>query len=207
MPAPRVAKGLEQNAGRPPLVSDIRHSGSRRTQREITVVGLSFVETSLQHLPFFPLDEVWPAGANLARLCSRPMFAGLLRVFEAGTRALPHQDHFDWDASKHEIYEGAYYTSQLAANVYLEVPPRGGELVIWPESLRRVDYENVRHGQYGIDAAQLRSQPIVLVPKIGELIIFNSRMVHAVHESVGRRVTWSCFIGYRSGREPLAVWS
>lgn len=136
------------------------------------------------------------------------MFAGLLRIFGEGSAAEPHQDHFDWDASLHEIYEATYYPAQLAANVYLRLPERGGELAIWPVSLRRTEYERMRKGEYGVDPAQLRAEPVVLTPRLGELILFNARMVHAVYPpELGNRVTWSSFIGYRGDSEPLTIWS
>lgn len=86
-------------------------------------------------------DILWPGGARVARLQGRPMFAGLLRVFEEGSEAEPHQDHLDWDVGPLGMHEGAYLETQLAANVYLEVPPSGGELVIWPSGLSREAYE------------------------------------------------------------------
>lgn len=44
------------------------------------------------------LDELWPAGARLARLKGQPMFAGLMRLFQNSAGAEPHIDNAGWDA-------------------------------------------------------------------------------------------------------------
>ena len=49
---------------------------------------------------------------------------------------------------------------------------------------------------------------VVLTPETGDLIIFNSRNLHAVRPAAGGpRVTLSCFLGYRGATEPLTYWS
>lgn len=154
------------------------------------------------------LDECWNGGANLARLSGHPMYAGLVRVFETNAFAEPHQDHLDWDASHHEIYGDAMYKSQIAANVYLHMPAVGGELVIWPHSLSRIEYEARRiPGSYGVDISGFNA-PLVISPEVGELILFNARHTHCVNAPIsGNRVTASCFVGYRSEQQPLSLWS
>lgn len=155
-------------------------------------------------------DAIWPGGATVARLCGRTMFAGLLRVFDEHSGAEPHQDHLDWDVAHLELQDaGAYYMAQMAANVYLTVPPRGGELVIWPTSLTRNEYETLRTpGSYGVRESELQSQPLVIKPEAGELIFFNSRNTHAVRPALGgKRITWSTFIGSNGEFQPLRFWS
>lgn len=156
------------------------------------------------------LDEVWPGSSQIARLTGRQMFAGLLRVFDEGAGAEPHMDVLDWDAAAVEIYEGAFLKCQMGANVYLKVPPVGGELVIWPFGLTRERYEQLRiEGSYGVQEHLLGDEaPTVIQPRQGELIIFNAGNVHAVRAPErGKRITWSSFIGYTSRSQPLTVWS
>ena len=154
------------------------------------------------------LDESWDPGAHLGRIAGRTMYAGLIRVFDQGAFAEPHQDHLDWDAAQHEIYDDAYYPVQIAGNVYLHMPEVGGELALWSMSLSRTDYEARRiPGSYGVDAAGL-GDPLVLTPEKGELILFNARNVHRVDApQKGHRVSASCFIGYRTDGQPLSIWS
>jgi 2OG-Fe(II) oxygenase superfamily len=154
------------------------------------------------------LDECWDSGAHLARLGGKTMYAGLIRVFDQGACAEPHQDHLDWDAAIHEIYEDAYYPVQLAANVYLHMPSSGGDLAIWPVSLSRTEYEARRiAGSYGVDVTGL-GDPVVITPEKGELVVFNARQIHRVSApQMGNRVSASCFIGYRTVGQPLSIWS
>jgi hypothetical protein len=154
------------------------------------------------------LDEHWAHGAQLGRIAGRTMYAGLIRVFDEGAYAEPHQDHLDWDAAQHEIYEDVFYTAQIAANVYLHMPDEGGELAIWHKSLARTEYDARRiSGSYGVDTSGF-GDPVVLQPEKGELILFNARHIHCVNApKKGNRVTASCFVGYRHDGQPLSIWS
>jgi hypothetical protein len=146
------------------------------------------------------IDECWDHGAHLGQLNGKKMYAGLIRVFDQGAFAEPHQDHLDWDAAAHEIYEDAYFPVQLASNVYLRMPEVGGDLALWPISLCRTDYELRRiPNSYGVDVTGL-GNPLVIKPEKCELIIFNARNIHRVDAPIkGNRVTASCFIGCRRG--------
>jgi hypothetical protein len=153
------------------------------------------------------LDELWPAGSKLAVLNGKKMFVGLARVFGPGANAEPHQDILSWDAP--DASEAQDLDTQFAANIYLRMPESGGELVVWPKSLSRTKYQEYQiEGSYGIEEDKIGSEPIRITPKIGELVLFNSSMVHSVNSSeVGDRVTWSCFIGIRGSDKTLTVWS
>lgn len=155
------------------------------------------------------LDEIWPGSAQLTRLGGRQMFAGLIRRFQPGAGAEPHQDHLEWDAHTAGIEEYPYFDAQLAANIYMKVPPRGGELVIWPVGLTRSQYEAARiPGSYGVRKELLAGTPVVLTPRAGELIMFSSRNTHEVQPSKGDdRVASSNFLGYNGLYRPLALWS
>ncbi len=155
------------------------------------------------------LDEIWPGSAQLNRLGGRQMFAGLIRRFQPGAGAEPHQDHLEWDAQNAGIEDHPCFDAQLAANIYMKVPPRGGELVIWPSSLTRSQYDEARiPGSYGVRKELLNSTPTVLTPRAGELIMFSSRNTHEVQPSEGGdRVASSNFLGYSGTYHPLRLWS
>lgn len=153
------------------------------------------------------LDETWPSGATVATLDGKKMFVGLARIFDDGSNCEPHQDRLDWDAPN--VQDAKSLEAQLAANIYLRMPPHGGKLLIWPRSLSKTEYEAGRNsGSYGVSTSALDCSPICITPSVGELVLFNSRLVHAVTDSIGgNRVTASCFIGYRNENSPLVMWS
>lgn len=153
------------------------------------------------------LDESWSPGAQVGSLQGKKMFVGLARIFGKGSGAEPHQDVLAWDAPDSE--EAKALTGQLAANIYLAMPSTGGELLVWPHSLSREEYEAARiPGSYGVREACLPCAPVVIQPQEGELILFNSTFVHAVATSdTGDRVTWSCFVGLRGSNQPAMLWS
>lgn len=153
------------------------------------------------------LDEAWPHGAKIARIDGVKLFSGLGRVFGEGSCAEPHQDVIYWDAVGSK--EAARIAFQLAANVYLSMPKRGGALMIWPESLSHDQYEAYRiPGSYGVRQDCLASEPLIIHPEVGELILFDSRKVHAVARiEDGSRYTFSTFIGLEATTSPMALFS
>jgi len=120
-------------------------------------------------------------------------FAGLARVFDsAGT--LPHCDRLDWDAPR-ERFRGTP-TSQVAANVYLEVPEVGGEIEIWDLVPSFEEHEGLSiANSYGLDRRKLGPPAWVVKPRTGDVVFFDARCVHAVRPSThGLRVTSSAFL-------------
>jgi len=88
------------------------------------------------------------------------------------------------------------------------MPQEGGELQIWSNEIDPYKFDSLRGESYGIDPAILGEPDLVLRPSPGDIIIFNSRKMHAV--APGRynsRVSLSCFIGYRGEHSPLTYWS
>tara|TARA_R110001583_G_scaffold181005_2_gene338218 strand:- start:885 stop:1697 length:813 start_codon:yes stop_codon:yes gene_type:complete len=158
------------------------------------------------------LDEAWINGARLANIQNRntKAFAGLVRVFEEGSGTEIHQDKASWDAMEIDGFE-TEITMQLAANVYLELPSQGGSVDLWDLSLKKHEYEEKRNnGSYGVNPKELGlgNPEAHFSPQIGDLWIWRADKLHRVNDAgKGRRVTQSCFIGYRGTNRELIIWS
>ena len=150
------------------------------------------------------LDEAWAFGCNLSVQGNRKMFAGLCRALEEGKGILPHEDKLERDA----MFSRNLIKAQAAANLYLQTPEKGGALELYSQSLSTQKYDSLRGTSYGIDRSRLPPPVVTIKPSDGDLVIFNSRRLHAVTDSVGKtRVSISCFIGFNGANFPLKVWS
>lgn len=152
------------------------------------------------------LDEIWPAGANLQAIFGRKMFVGLSRMVEPNTTFLAHHDIFAEDAPG--IEEAESLTAQFAANIYFQVPKFGGELLMWHRNMSSEEFDRKRNGKYGIEIEELPMPDVVVKPGRGDLLIFDSRKIHAVASPQdASRIAVSFFIGYRGNDKPLTYWS
>lgn len=134
----------------------------------------------------------------------RQMHVGIVREINAGL-----QVHFD-DAVRE--YAGrlldAEVVAQLAFNIYVEVPPAGGETVLWRRRWQPNDEDLRIPGGYGYrDAVAADAQSLTLRPALGEGFLFDPRHYHTVRPATdGRRISIGCFVGLTDdGR--LALWS
>jgi predicted 2-oxoglutarate/Fe(II)-dependent dioxygenase YbiX len=152
------------------------------------------------------LDEIWPAGAHLQSIFGRKMFVGLSRMVEPNTTFLAHHDIFAEDAPG--VVEAESLTAQFAANIYFKMPEVGGELLMWHRNMPTVEFDERRKGKYGIAIDDLPPPDVVVKPGCGDLLIFDSRKIHAVASPHGTaRMAVSFFIGYRGDDKPLTYWS
>ena len=152
------------------------------------------------------LDEIWPLGANLQSVSGKKMFVGLSRNMRPGSPLLAHHDIFARLAP--DAPEAHDLLRQFAANIYIDVPEEGGELVVWKNELTDAAFLERRGEKYGMDLDELGSPDIVIKPERGDFIIFNARKMHAVAAGKGSdRLTLSCFVGYRGDDRPLTFWS
>lgn len=153
------------------------------------------------------LDELHRSGSTLATIEGTRAFCGLIRIFPAGGEAEPHMDVLAWDLP--DGHPDGRLLGQFAANVYCRVPQRGGELKVWPISHSKEEYRrHQRPESYGLLPTGLVGEPVMIRPGLGELIMFNSRLVHAVGASPDEdRIAASCFVGTRGDTYPLSVWS
>lgn len=152
------------------------------------------------------LDEVWPAGAKLETLYGHKMYVGLSRIVKPGVTFLAHHDIFAKDAP--DSFHAHSLQTQIAANVYLSMPWEGGVLQIWDQELSPKAFDKMRGDSYGIEPAVLGEAALEVCPRAGDLILFNSRRMHAVTPGKGSvRLSLSCFVGYRGPATPLTFWS
>jgi len=152
------------------------------------------------------LDEVWPAGAKLETLYGRKMYVGLSRVVKPEVLFLAHHDIFAKDAP--DNFQAHSLQTQIVANIYLSMPREGGALQIWDQQISPEEFDRMRGNSYGIEPAILGKATLEVCPKAGDLILFNSRRMHAVTPGTeGIRLSLSCFIGYRGIATPLTFWS
>lgn len=152
------------------------------------------------------LDEVWEPGAYLQTLYGKKMFIGLSRMVEPGTTFLAHHDIFEQDAPGAQ--EAVSIKAQFAANVYVQIPETGGELLMWNINMAPKVFDQLRGKDYGLRVETLPKPDIVVKPRSGDLLIFDSRKMHAVAPPVeSSRLALSCFVAYRGDDKPLTFWS
>jgi hypothetical protein len=152
------------------------------------------------------LDEIWPEGAQLQNLGGKKMFVGLSRNMRPGAPLLAHHDIFARLAP--DSHEALSLVRQIAGNVYIGMPERGGELLMWRREISDAEFLERRGEMYGLPIESLGDPDIQLAPEAGECILFNARKLHAVAPGYGGdRLTLSCFVGYRGNDKPLTLWS
>ena len=134
------------------------------------------------------------------------MFVGLSRSMKPGVPLKAHHDMFGRHAP--DTPEAASLISQFGVNVYVDVPEVGGELAMWNTEISDEEFLEQRGDDYAIPLEQLGAHDFSVKPKVGDLILFNARKLHAVLSGKGTdRLTLSTFLGFRGEAEPLTVWS
>jgi hypothetical protein len=153
------------------------------------------------------LGSAWPAGAVIAVEGTRPYFAGIIR----DVRKVAH--HTDSAARDLRGWSIARIGWQLSWNLYLSAPEGGGELAIWPRHWREADelaYRYDRATKKGYRPEVVDGPPAVVVPpRAGRLVLFNSLYYHVVFDVRGGRPRFamSSFVGGTGERTPLVLWS
>lgn len=151
-------------------------------------------------------NNVWKPGIEVGVLNDQKMCPGIIRRIEhQGDIGLPpHQDRLEKDTN----ITNSGLLSQLAVNLYLQTPEKGGELLIYPAELSQDEVDNLYTGQHDFMDTTKLPEPIVLKPQEGMMIIFRSDCVHAVNPCKNiDRIAASCSIGYYGMDKKLKHWS
>lgn len=145
----------------------------------------------------------WPHAVRVGRRGGREMGAGVAREPNQGFIV-----HFD-DANRE--FKGnlldVTMVAQFAFNLYLSVPERGGQTVVWRHRWHPADEQHRLPGSYGyaekvIDGAEY----FELKPTVGEALLFDPRNYHAVRPSFGaRRIALGFSVGFADTGE-LWTW-
>ncbi len=164
------------------------------------------------------LDDLWPWGAHVGSiLCKGPdanpskLYSGIGRLMRGGDPAMANlesQPHFDC-LPPHLID----IECQFSANIYVSVPTAGGQLELWPQA-KPLAFDEIERTAAGTDwraklaqEAVQQSPSVLIQPRLGDLILLNTRMPHAVRQfDSGKRYSIQTFLGYRH-QSPLLLWN
>ncbi|MEU6074510.1 proline hydroxylase [Micromonospora sp. NPDC047074] len=192
-----------------PAINDHRHAGelrddyweaARAAEKHWSVLGLPDTPRELCLQAFRP---AWPR-ITAGRRAGREMHVGIVREIDDGL-----QVHYD-DAVRE--YRGRLLdtevVAQLAFNIYLRVPPEGGETVLWRRRWQPADEDTRVPGGYGYHESVVDgTQSLTLRPTLGDGLLFDPRNYHTVRPaSGGRRISIGCFVGLTDDGL-LALWS
>lgn len=148
------------------------------------------------------LGAAWGAAVAPATIGGRPVFGGTVREINAG--ALVHYD----DVNR-EFPGGVFdqrVVAQLAFNLWVAVPARGGRTSLWRHRWEPGD-EAHREAYGYTDRVVERVQHVTLAPGLGDALLFNPAHFHAVEPNPGeRRVAFAFFLGLTTTGQ-LICWS
>lgn len=149
------------------------------------------------------LQAAWPHPVRIGRRDGKEMGAAVAREPNDG-----FQVHFD-DALRE--FSGnlldANLVAQFAFNLYLSVPERGGETVVWRHRWQPSDESHRLPHSYGYSVDVVgEAERFELKPTAGEALLFDPRNFHAVRPSEGaRRVALGFAVGLTDTGE-LLTW-
>ena len=114
-----------------------------------------------------------------------------------------HIDYSPQDSEGWAVADGIY---QLAWNLYLRVPPQGGELLIWDKCWEPEDDIHQVDNNYFYKEEVVNGVPMLRVKvNPGEVMMINSRNYHSVAE-VEDRLAFGSFISVFDGLR-MRLWS
>ncbi|WP_371503094.1 proline hydroxylase [Kitasatospora sp. NBC_00374] len=147
------------------------------------------------------LGSAWGAAVTPATIGGRAVFGGTLREINSG--APIHYDDVNREAP--QLFDQEV-VAQLAFNVWVAVPPTGGQTTVWRHRWEPVDERHRRSYGYRPETVQ-HCQHVSLTPALGDGLLFNPGNVHAVRPNPGgRRIAFAYFLGLTTtGR--LIAWS
>ena len=152
------------------------------------------------------MDVAWPPGVTRLNIGGHRLPFGILRLWQKGSKALPHQDVLRRELRDDPV--ASSFARQFGMNVYLSTG-EGGELCLWNKKVNDDEWRGLGlKGSYGYNLAQLGEPAHTLSPATGDLILIDTERVHAVSPVLsGARLTLSGFVGCVSDNESLVCWS
>uniref|UniRef100_A0A0G4GFY6 Uncharacterized protein n=1 Tax=Chromera velia CCMP2878 TaxID=1169474 RepID=A0A0G4GFY6_9ALVE len=124
------------------------------------------------------MDKTFPGGAKMMEFGEGKRFSpGLARQLIGDVDG--HENKLERDFDQGDIPEDFHGASQIAAYVCVEAPLVGGEMIFSNRSLDTETYERMKGDSHGISLPALGLPDVVLKPQRGDLILFNSRNLHA----------------------------
>ncbi|MES0491960.1 MAG: 2OG-Fe(II) oxygenase [Leptospirales bacterium] len=149
------------------------------------------------------LKRVWKYGAQVERIEGKQCHYGTCRAFFEGQRLPPHVDYLPKDVKDYP--QALWPQCQLAANIYIKNPPKGGELNCWNDDINIENLHTIQSGVYDFIKDDILDAPVVSIkPKDGDLILIRSSDIHSVSPFSGSaRAAFSFFINYRGRTKPL----
>jgi hypothetical protein len=133
-------------------------------------------------------------------------FAGIVRILSGGNDI--HIDFAPKFAVDHAV---GRVDAQLTWNLYIDEPETGGETIIWnkPWMPTGNKEEDAKYIPYTADELS-DAQTFTFKPRIGNVVIFNSRNPHQVQIAMAERrlhrIGMGSFVG-RAGARDLVLWS
>ena len=152
------------------------------------------------------LDEVWPQGSSIRKNEEgRAFLAGVARVMRGPTKYVDGFMHVD------ELAPMVESRGTFSANIYLKIPPTGGELAVWPLAIRsRWDFyrhaETLSHltvqGEEGQALLRRRlPRPRLIKVAPGDLVVLCVQRPHAAQGfPMGTRVSVQSFLTFDKGK-------
>ena len=147
------------------------------------------------------LQKLWPYGASIAEFEYWTTSLGYTRIQESSRNRRiendPHVDRFPFNLLPIE--------RTISAVVYLRLPPEGGELEIW--DIGPEQYRSSIKRFATIERSSLPSPHTTILPRPGDVVLFNSARPHAVRGfNDGIRIVQTCSVGVTE-KQPLMLWS
>ncbi len=194
----RFGPVLNEFSGGDGLSADYWRLSARAESYWSTIKGAADIRSACRRF----LSDAWGTGVETAAIEHRDLFWGIVREANAGT--LIHWDEVVREYPSTPLQEVP--VAQLACNVFVSVPESGGETSVWRHRWQPEDEQHRFRFGYHAAAVAPHSQ-IMVKPRLGDAVFFDSRNFHRAEAGTGgRRVSLSFFLGVTtSGR--LLIWS
>jgi len=179
--------------------------GSRKSDslnRETIYEGQSPVDKIAEQF-----NQFWPEGVTVARKNKDRFLSEISRRWKMHGGAHPHIDQ-----SRTALLGSLGISVRFGINVYLNMPPKGGEIEFWHRYISDTEYEELKRSDYGVNREDIGSPDVRFRPAIGQAVIFRADRPHAVApintgltdvSQFEDRITNACFLGITDSTKPI----